>query len=198
MRSLGERKYREAFGGEAQRLVVEKSPGRVNIIGEHTDYNEGFILPMPIGMNVWICGKPRGDNQIHLYSSDYSERFVFEPHKLKFSHDHRWANYVQGIVSAMSAKGYGIKGANMVIWGDIPQGAGLGSSGALEMAVIKGFARLFELDIPPLDMACIGKSAENDFVGVRSGIMDQLVSVLGREGEAMLIDCRTTITILFQ
>ena len=191
MRDMAEQLYREAFGDEAGELVVVGAPGRVNIIGEHTDYNDGFVLPMPIDRHIWTAAKRRGDDSVHLFAADYQEGTAFDPDDVKFDDEHRWANYVLGVAKAMAQDGYNIRGADMVIWGDIPQGAGLGSSGALEMAAAKGFAELFGFEIDPIDMAYIGKSAENDFVGVRSGIMDQFASVLGRKGQALFIDCRT-------
>ena len=183
--------YKTAFGDEADELVVAMAPGRVNIIGEHTDYNEGYVLPMPIDRHVWTATKRRRDDSVHLFAADYEDRVTFDPGDIKFCHEHRWANYVLGVAKAIALAGHRIRGANMVIWGDIPQGAGLGSSGALEMAAAKGLAELFRFEMEPIEMAYIGKSAENDFVGVRSGIMDQFSSILGKQGQALFIDCRT-------
>jgi galactokinase len=191
MSDMAEQLYREAFCADAGELVVSEAPGRVNIIGEHTDYNEGFVLPMPIDRYMWAAAKRRGDNAVHLFAADYREWTTFDPDDIKFDEEHSWANYILGVARAMVLKGHKIRGANMVIWGDIPQGAGLGSSGALEMAAVRAFTELFGFEIDPIEMAYIGKSAENDFVGVRSGIMDQFASVLGRPSHALFIDCRT-------
>jgi len=183
--------YREAFEDDPRDVKVSCAPGRVNIIGEHTDYNDGFVMPMPIDRHVWIAAKPREGDKVHLYAADYDERASFELDDINFDQEHMWANYVMGVADTMKKRGYRLGGANMAIKGDIPQGAGLGSSAAIEIAVIKAFMVLFGLEIDPLTMAYMGKSAENDFVGVQSGIMDQFVSSLGREGHALLIDCRT-------
>ena len=191
MSDRAEQMYRKFFGDEAGKLVVAGAPGRVNIIGEHTDYNEGFVLPMPIDRHIWAAAKRRGDNSVHLFAADYREGTAFGPDDIKFDEEHSWANYILGVARALALEGHKIRGANMVIWGDIPQGAGLGSSGALEMAAVRAFTDLFGFEIDPIEMAYIGKSSENDFVGVRSGIMDQFASVLGRKGQALFIDCRT-------
>lgn len=183
--------YREAFREDEGGAMIAKAPGRVNLIGEHTDYNDGFVLPVPLDRYIWISGKQRGDDELNIYAYDYGERARFELKDIEFDDSHLWANYVTGVAYIMMERGYELGGANLVIRGNVPQGAGLGSSGALEMATAKILKGLFELDIDSVEMAYIGKSAENDFVGVQSGIMDQFVSALGRRGKALLIDCRT-------
>jgi galactokinase len=172
-------------------VVVGSAPGRVNIIGEHTDYNEGYVLPTPIGSRLWVAGRSRADNEYRLYAYDYHEKHSFTLGGQAFSESDRWANYVMGVVDAMQRRGYALRGVDLVIKGDVPQGAGLSSSAALEVATARVLKELFGLKIDPVELAYLGKSAENDFVGVQSGIMDQFSASLGRHGRALLIDCRT-------
>jgi galactokinase len=171
--------------------IVTSAPGRVNIIGEHTDYNEGFVLPTPIISRVWVAASAREDNVYRLNSVNYGEDFSFSITDLKFNKKHRWANYVMGVVLALQNGGHKIKGADMLIYGDVPQGAGLSSSAALEVAAARAFHSLFKLNLTPVEIAYLGKSAENDFVGVKSGIMDQFSASKGESGKALLIDCRS-------
>ncbi len=183
--------YRRAYGECPRGVIVSMAPGRVNIIGEHTDYNDGFVLPTPIDRRIWIAAKPQGGMNVSLYAADYNERTSFQIGGIEFDEGHPWANYVIGVADAMAKRGHALGGANMAIKGDVPIGAGLSSSAAIEVAAAKAFARLFNLDINPVELAYIGKSAENDFVGVRCGVMDQFVGSLGRSGHALFIDCRT-------
>ena len=183
--------YRRAYGESPRGVIVSRTPGRVNIIGEHTDYNDGFVLPTPIDRHIWIAAKPKEDMKVSLYAADYNERTSFDIEGIEFDEGHPWSNYVIGVADAMVKRGYALGGANMAIKGDVPIGAGLSSSAAIEVAVAKAFARLFNLDIDPVELAYIGKSAENDFVGVQCGVMDQFVGSLGRRGHALFIDCRT-------
>jgi galactokinase len=170
--------------------IITSAPGRVNIIGEHTDYNSGFVLPMPIENRVWIAASARKDGIFRIKSVDYNEDCSFSVTDLKFNKKHRWVNYVMGIISALKAKGYIINGVDMLIRGDVPQGAGLSSSAALEVAVAKVFNSIYDLRLSPFDIAYLGKMAENNFIGVKSGIMDQFSASIGELGKALLIDCR--------
>ena len=184
-------RYKEAFGGAAHGVSVKKAPGRVNLIGEHTDYNDGYVLPVPINRHIWVAAKARGDDDMSLYAHDYGEWASFDLNAIRFDEEHLWANYVMGVAKVMMERGHTLGGANIVISGDVPQGAGLSSSAAIEMATARMFLELFDLKIDPVEMAYIGKAAENDFVGVQCGIMDQFVSALGRQSHALFIDCRT-------
>lgn len=171
-------------------VVVGSAPGRVNIIGEHTDYNEGYVLPTPIGSRVWVAGRSRADDEYRLYAYDYHGKHSFTLGEQTFSESDRWANYVMGVIDAMERSGYALRGADLVIKGDVPQGAGLSSSAALEVATARVLKELFDLKIDPVELAYLGKSAENDFIGLKSGIMDQFSASLGKQGQALLIDCR--------
>ena len=183
--------FLERFGGGPQGVRVTRAPGRVNLIGEHTDYNEGYVLPVPIDRHVWVAAARSGDRTVNLWADDLRERAEFKIDGTEYDVEHRWANYVIGVADLLLRKGYALGGADMVIKGDVPQGAGLSSSAAIEMAAARAFVGLFGLEIDPVEMAYVGKSAENEFVGVQCGIMDQFVSALGRPGHALLIDCRT-------
>ncbi|MGQ9631936.1 MAG: galactokinase [bacterium] len=183
--------YLRTFGGDARGLKISRAPGRVNVIGEHTDYNDGFVMPVAIDRSVCVAARRRRDHTVNLYAADYDERTSFRLDSIEFDEEHFWANYIIGVADTMRKRGYSLGGADMIIKGDVPQGAGLSSSAAIEMATAKIFEELFNLKIDPVDMAYIGKSAENNFVGVQCGIMDQFISVLGRRNHALLIDCRT-------
>lgn len=185
------RLFLERFIGGPQRVRVTRAPGRVNLIGEHTDYNEGYVLPVPLNRYVWFAAGSRGDGKVNLWADDLSERAEFQIDSTEYDVEHSWANYVIGVADVLLRKGYTLGGADMVIKGDVPQGAGLSSSAAIEIAAARAFAGLFGLEIDPVEMAYVGKSAENEFVGVQCGVMDQFVSALGRHGHALLIDCRT-------
>ncbi len=183
--------FLERFGGGPRDVRVTRAPGRVNLIGEHTDYNEGYVLPVPINRHVWVAAGRRGDRTVSLWADDLRERAEFQIDRTEYDVEHRWANYVIGVADVLFGKGYVLGGADIVIKGDVPQGAGLSSSAAIEIAAARAFAGLFGLEIDPVEMAYVGKSAENEFVGVQCGIMDQFVSALGRPDHALFIDCRT-------
>jgi galactokinase len=180
----------ENLYGVRKGVVVASAPGRVNIIGEHTDYNEGYVLPTPLGSRVWVAARKRADDLFRLNAYDHHEKFEFMLGMQSLSEKTRWANYVMGVVSALQRRGSTLGGVELVIKGDVPQGAGLSSSAALEVATARAFQQLFRLDIGPVELAYVGKSAENDFIGLQSGIMDQFCASLGRQGQALLIDCR--------
>lgn len=183
--------YRRAFREEQSGVKVAKAPGRVNLIGEHTDYNDGFVLPVPIDRHVWIAAKKTEGDVLSLFAADFGERASSKLNEIEFDPERLWANYVMGVADVLMRKGHVLRGANLAISGDVPIGAGLSSSAAIEVASIRAFTRLFDLEINAVEMAYIGKSVENDFVGVQSGIMDQFVGSLGRKNHALFIDCRT-------
>ena len=187
MSSLVER-HVQAYGGEPR---VFKAPGRVNLIGEHTDYNDGFVLPTPIERYLWVTINPRKDETVRLQAMDFDERTEHGLSSIKYDKEHLWANYVLGVAHSLMERGYNLGGFDLSIHGDVPLGAGLSSSAALETAVVRGLNDTFSLGIDPVEMAYIGKQCENEFVGVQSGIMDQFVSGLGEYGKALFVDCRT-------
>ena len=183
-----------AFGA-APTLAVQ-APGRVNLIGEHTDYNDGFVLPCAINYRTVICGSPRDDGRMRVVAADYAdERDEFVLNGAIAPRDDRlWANYVRGVVKYLQEAGHAVRGADLAISGNVPQGAGLSSSASLEVATGQLFKALGGLAIDPTELALIGQRAENRFVGCNCGIMDQLISARGEAGHALLIDCRSLAT----
>jgi len=174
-------------------LLVE-APGRVNLIGEHTDYNDGYVLPCAIDFHTLVAVRARTDRVVRVVAADCAgalDEFSLDAPIVPRS-DAPWANYVRGVVKMLLAQGLDIGGADLAIAGNVPQGAGLSSSASLEVAVGQAFKSLYALDdLSPTDLALIGQQAENQFVGCHCGIMDQLISARGQRGHALLIDCRT-------
>jgi galactokinase len=173
---------------------VVQAPGRVNLIGEHTDYNDGFVLPCAIGFGTLVAATRRSDNQVHVVAADYDHQLdCFDlDQPITQRSDAPWANYVRGVVVMLLEHGLPLRGANLAIAGDVPQGAGLSSSASLEVAVGQAFKSLLSLDsLDATALALLAQRAENRFVGCNCGIMDQLISARGESGHALLIDCRT-------
>lgn len=173
-----------------------QAPGRVNLIGEHTDYNDGFVLPCAINYQTQVAAAQREDSKVRVISVDYGndidEFDLNEP--ILFQADKMWANYVRGVVKCLMERGYSLSGADIAISGNVPQGAGLSSSAALEVVIGQTFKELDQLTISQADIALNGQQAENDFVGCNCGIMDQMISAKGQENHAMLLDCRSLET----
>lgn len=178
--------------GCAPDLVV-RAPGRVNLIGEHTDYNDGFVLPCAIGPATMVAISKRHDNNVEVIAADFGDagdQFSLEL-PLERNPEQPWADYVRGMMSALQNAGYALSGAKIAIAGNLPKGAGLSSSAALEVAVGKAILALASTDIDNTRLAQIAQRAECDFVGTKCGIMDQLISAQGKAGHALLIDCRS-------
>jgi len=171
-----------------------RAPGRVNLIGEHTDYNDGFVLPCAIDYETLIAIGPRTDRQVRVVACNYGEaldQFSLDA-PIEPRGDALWANYVRGVVKMLLARGLPLQGLDLVVAGNVPQGAGLSSSASLEVAVGLAFKAMQGLDsVSATDLALIAQQAENQFVGVNCGIMDQLISARGESGHALLIDCRS-------
>ena len=182
--------------GHAPTLHV-RAPGRVNLIGEHTDYNDGFVLPCAIDFETRIAVGPRSDRQVRICACDYGDaldQFDLDA-PITPRPDAQWANYVRGVVQVLLAKDLALGGMDMAIAGNVPQGAGLSSSASLEVAVGQAFNALYNSELlTPTDIALAAKKAENSFVGVNCGIMDQLISACGEADHALLIDCRSLST----
>jgi galactokinase len=182
--------FRDRFGEPATWLV--RAPGRVNLIGEHTDYNDGFVLPMAIDRAVWIAARPRTDRTVALHSLDFGDAATID---LDAEPEHRrgsWAEYVIGMRWALARAGVVLTGGwEGTMAGNVPVGAGLSSSAALELAVARTLAAASDVAWDPPRMAVAAQAAENGWVGVNSGIMDQMISAAAREGHALLLDCRS-------
>ncbi len=171
--------------------ILVKAPGRVNLIGEHTDYNEGFVLPAAIDKVIILGFALNESKKARLYSIDMKESCEIDLKKDLEKSDHHWANYILGVVDQLQKRGETIGGFDCVFGGDIPIGAGLSSSAALEAGVVLGLSKLFDLSISKTEMAKIGQAAENHFVGMQCGIMDQFANIQGKEGHALKLDCRS-------
>jgi galactokinase len=181
-------KFNSRFHSAAK---VYRAPGRVNLIGEHTDYNEGFVLPAAIGFSCWVAVALRDDRKMALYSENFDEFVEADLDNLKVRATGKWADYPLGVALALEQAGYRLCGANLYILGEVPLGAGLSSSAALEVS--SGFAlmHLAHHSIALKELSLLCQRAENEFVGARCGIMDQFVSCHGNAGSAMLLDCRS-------
>jgi galactokinase len=191
------REFEQRFG--APPAFVARAPGRVNLIGDHTDYNDGFVLPMAIDRAVWIALRPRSDRRVTVHSLDFEEERSFDLADVgDLAHrSNGWVEYLRGIAWALADAGEVLsRGWEGVTAGDVPVGAGLSSSAALELATARAFAAVDELTWNPTAMARLAQRAENVWVGVNCGIMDQLISAAGSAGRALLIDCRSLETRL--
>jgi len=177
---------------------VYRAPGRVNLIGEHTDYNDGFVLPLAINFYTWIAASQRNDRLVEVIAIDERDR-KGAPGKTRIDLENPsirddkapWADYVRGIIVELGKSGGQLIGANLLIQGNVPRGAGLSSSAALENATIKALCDISGIDIDGKSAAKIGQAAENNFVGCKCGIMDQMVSAIGQQDHALLLDCRS-------
>jgi galactokinase len=183
--------FTKKFGAPPQ--LVVRAPGRVNLIGEHTDYNDGFVLPMAIDRGIWLALRPREDDQVAVHSLDFGEMAVFHLNTLKNTKS-GWIEYIKGVAWALQQHGYTLRGWEGFMAGNVPKGAGLSSSAALELATARAFQQVsgFAWDAP--QMAKLSQLAENKWVGVNCGIMDQMISAAGEAGHALLIDCRSLET----
>jgi len=181
-------RFRSLYG---ERPVVVRAPGRVNLIGEHTDYNEGFVLPAAIAFETRIAAARRDDRRLLVTSDNYAERVEFNLDRLPVLPRGHWSDYVAGVVRLMDRALDGMPGANLVVRGNVPQGAGLSSSASLEVAVCKTLLELSGKAFDGTAVALLCQRAENEFVGARCGIMDQFISVHGKKNHALCLDCRT-------
>jgi galactokinase len=191
LQELVSKTFQEKFNEEPS--VIVRAPGRVNLIGEHTDYNDGFVLPMAINRAVWIALRPRNDKRVSIEALDFESEIAFSLDN--FTKDSSSpAEYVKGIAWALQEAGYPLAGWEGVMKGDVPIGAGLSSSAALELAVARAFAHVSHLSWDAATMARLAQKTENKWVGVNSGIMDQMISASGKANHALLIDCRSLET----
>ena len=184
-----EQEFSNRFGSSP---IVVQSPARVNLIGEHTDYNDGFVLPAAIDKKILLAMAPNNLNQIRLYAADMDDpvyEVEIEDHFEKSGK--RWPDYILGVVDQLQKRGVAVNGFDCLFGGDIPIGAGLSSSAALEGGVLTGLAELCDLELTMVEMAQIGQQAENEFVGVQCGIMDQFANLFGQSESVIRLDCRS-------
>ena len=180
--------FAQKFGRPA--TWIARAPGRVNLIGEHTDYNDGFVLPAAIERETRIAVAPRSDGMVRLAAFDLGRETAFPLNDNQRSLDESWSNYVRGVAAGLLAAGYPVVGFDGLIQGDVPIGAGLSSSAAVELAAVQAFSAAGGFTVPADRAARIGQKAEHIFVGTNCGLMDQLASALGQPDHVLLIDCR--------
>ena len=188
--------FTQTFGDEPTHHF--QAPGRVNLIGEHTDYNDGFVLPCAIDYQTLVAVTPRDDMTVRVVAVDYSnqqDEFSLDCDITSHS-TQMWSNYVRGVIKHLQLRGHVFKGANLAIAGNVPQGAGLSSSASLEVVIGETFRGLYNLSLTKAEVALNGQEAENQFVGCQCGIMDQMVSACGSKFNALLLDCRSLETEL--
>jgi galactokinase len=182
-----EKSFATHFNAKSEFIV--RAPGRVNLIGEHTDYNDGFVLPMAIDRAVWMALSPRVDSQVRIYSLDLKTESAFELNSI--AKDDGWIEYIKGVAYQLQNAGYELKGFDAVMTGDVPSAAGLSSSAAVELATARAFATISGIEWNATQMAQLAQKAENEWVGVNCGIMDQMASSASKEGYALFLDCRS-------
>ncbi len=180
--------FSRKYGGAPR---IFRAPGRVNLIGEHTDYNDGYVMPCAIDFATYAAAAAREDRKIRVASMNFAGEYEFDLDNPTVEIAEGWARYVQGIALILERNGFRLRGANLLIDSDVPVGAGLSSSAALEVANGFAFAALSGVEIEKWQLAKIGQSAEHEFAGVRSGIMDQFASAFGMENHALFLDCRS-------
>lgn len=174
------------------------SPGRLNMIGEHTDYNEGFVFPAAIDKGIYAAFGTSNDDQCHITALDMDETYSFSLDQIEAHENGGWRNYILGVLHGIQQAGKHLQPFQLVFSGDIPDGAGLSSSAALENAIVFGLNELFDLSLSKEEMIFISQKAEHDFVGVKCGIMDQYASMFGQKNKGLLLDCRSISATPFE
>jgi len=180
--------FREMFGSSAR---IFRAPGRVNLIGEHTDYNDGFVMPAALEFYTWVAAAKREDRVLDAYSALFGEKISLSLDTLDGPPRRHWSDFIRGVAAALQNSGHKLAGANLVIHGEVPLGAGLSSSASLEVATALALSSLAGIDVPRLELMKLCQKAEHEFVGTRCGIMDQFVAVYGAAGHALMLDCRS-------
>jgi galactokinase len=170
---------------------VHRAPARVNLIGEHTDYNDGFVMPAAIDLYTCAAIQPREDRRLVIHSDSFAEGAVVNLDDSNPGARGQWSDYVRGVAVTLQRQGYKLRGADLAIRSDVPIGAGLSSSAAVEVAVAHALLENSAIEIDRLELAKLCQRAENEFVGMRCGIMDQFIACLGRAGHALMLDCRS-------
>jgi len=179
--------FRAKFGANPR---VYRAPGRVNLIGEHTDYNEGYVMPVALGFYCWLAISPRDDQKLVISSDGFSDAAEVELDSPEIHPRKTWSDYPVGVALELKRAGVPLRGANLLIHGEVPMGAGLSSSAAIEVATALALAEQSGHSPDRVQLALLCQKAENEFVGARCGIMDQFISLHGRKNHALLLDCR--------
>jgi galactokinase len=180
--------FKKLFGDHPR---IFRAPGRVNLIGEHTDYNDGFVMPAAVAFSTYVAIAARPDRKLVMRSEEFPANFEFDLDNLPEQRTRAWCDYVLGVASVLRQRGHQLVGANLLVHGEVPIGAGLSSSAALEVACALALTSMSSVQLPLTEVAQICRQAENSFVGARVGIMDQFVSCRGKAGHALLLDCRS-------
>jgi len=183
------RMFRDEFGADPE--VTVQAPGRVNLIGGHTDYNDGFVFPIAIERGVMICGRRRADRRLLMHQPAIGGSAEGSLDRIERDAAHPWANYILGVARELLTLGHSLCGAELTVAGTVPIAAGLSSSAAMEVATATFFEALCGLEIEPVEVARLCQRAENHFVGMNCGILDQFIATLGTEGHALMLDCRS-------
>ena len=170
---------------------VFRAPGRVNLIGEHTDYNDGFVMPAAIEFSTWVAAAPRPDRKLAIYSENFSESREFPLDDPEARGEKHWSDYVRGVAFALERNGHKVHGADLYIRGEVPIGSGLSSSAAIEVSTALALLAVSGIALDRKQIALLGQQAENEFVGMRCGIMDQFISCHGKANHALMLDCRS-------
>jgi galactokinase len=185
--------FEETYG--VNPVFWSRAPGRVDLMGSHTDYNMGFVMTMTTDMDTWIAARPRSDRQVRLRSLNVNGRSQFSLDNIDYDADAPWSNYVRGMAYVIQEAGYPLQGFDGLVQSTVPFSSGLSSSAALEMAAGISFQQASGIKLDAVEMALLGQKAENDFVGVNTGILDQYSSAMGQEGCALLLDCRNLTSV---
>ena len=183
-------RFRQLFGTTPQMV---RAPGRVNLIGDHTDYNDGFVMPMAIGFYTWVASAKRNcdDRILEAYSEHFDEKITFSLDALSGPPRQHWGDFVRGVAATLQDAGHKLSSVNLAIHGDVPLGAGLSSSASLEVALALALTSVAGLDVPRLELVKLCQAAEHKYVGTRCGIMDQFIAGFGAAGHALMLDCRS-------
>lgn len=189
MIELKKMQFRQAFNAEPVLLV--RSPGRINLIGEHTDYNGGYVLPAAIDKAVYFAAAPRTDRECHFIAVDLQEEVIVSLDHISKRDTATWANYLLGVIDQLQKMGKEMQGFNLLFGGDLPQGGGMSSSAAIENGMGFILNELFDLGLSRIDLLRISQKAENQFVGMNCGIMDMFASMMGKENAVIRLDCRS-------
>jgi galactokinase len=178
--------------GEGGTIIISRAPGRVNLIGEHTDYNDGFVFPMALDFQVVVAARKSDTHLVRIYSADFDETVEFSiDQPIVYDKEKRWSNYLRGVLVMLQEAGVKLCGMDIAFQGNVPQGSGLSSSAALEVATSIMAQKILGFNIAKPNLAKLCQRAENKFVGMNCGIMDQFISMMGQQGHALFLDCRS-------
>ena len=183
-----EESFQQMFSSPPE--VIVRAPGRVNLIGEHTDYNDGFVLPAAIDRAITYAGRRRTDRRVRVFSMDFNASVEFSLDGIQRDSQNSWSNFLRGVSKFLEADGHLLTGADIAFGGDVPREAGLSSSAAVEVGAVAFWKKLLGIALDPIYIVKLSRRTENEFVGVPCGIMDQFISALGRRDHALFLDCR--------